>query len=259
MQIHVALRLCLVPFLLVVFARVDAQVPGANLAPSGVASQTSDFGVGQFPASLGNDGNPGNFTHTLANAEITTEPPVAIWEIDLLEPVEISRIVVHNRDSCCQSRLRDIIVSIHETPFEEDITLLADPPPNPDNIELALWPDAAWESELLNAENVLVGPAELVVDVEALAGALVEGRYVRVSRLPDLDNSGNGGAGNVSEATVLSVGEVEIFGEVPSCPAEGEPDFKDTHCLGVNVQEPLDGGAGQYEIEAVLSSRILIN
>ncbi len=86
-----------------------------NLARTGTAVQSSDWGAGQFPASLANDGNLGNFTAT------ATADDMATWEVDLGAPAEIERIVVYNRGGgCCQSRLRDITVSIREFSLLED-------------------------------------------------------------------------------------------------------------------------------------------
>ena len=164
-----------------------------NLALTGTAVQSSDWGGGQFPASLANDGSFGNFTATATGDDMAT------WEVDLGAPAEIERIVVHNRGGgCCQSRLRDITVSIREFSFAED--------PFGDE-------DPLFESDLLNEENELGGggtggPRELTIELDEP----ITGQFVRVTRLPDPDLSGTGGAGNADEPNVLSVGEVEVFG-----------------------------------------------
>ena len=55
------------------------------------------------------DGSTGNFTHTAAGQNLP-----ATWEVDLQGTFFIESIVVHNRDGCCASRLRDITVSVKE-------------------------------------------------------------------------------------------------------------------------------------------------
>lgn len=165
-----------------------------NLARTGIAVQSSDWGAGQFPASLANDGNLGNFTATATGDDMAT------WEVDLGAPAEIERIVVYNRGGgCCQSRLRDITVSIRE------FSLLEDPFGDEDPL---------FESELLNEENELGGggpggPPSLTIELDAP----ITGQFVRVTRLPDPDLLGTGGVGNADEANVLSIGEVEVFGK----------------------------------------------
>ncbi|HUF74822.1 MAG TPA: CotH kinase family protein, partial [Longimicrobiales bacterium] len=161
--------------------------PGdTNLALNAGATQTSEYGG--FPAERAVDGDPGNFTATSAS------DPSPAWEVDLGGVFPLSSIVVRNRgDGCCPSRLRDIRVSVLDGEG-----------------------DVVFESAVLNPENTLGGggaggPANLTVDLLALAGGAVSGRYVRVARIPDPDNSGTGGVGGPDEAHVLSLGEVEVF------------------------------------------------
>ena len=138
-------------------------------------AQTST--LADFDAGRALNGELGDFTHTAA----ADNAPA--WHVDLPEARWIERIVLHNRRGCCGSRLRDITVRV----------LDAD--------------DAAvWTSPLLNPENALGTPATLTVEPG------IEGRVIEVSRAPDPDFSG--GAGNADEATVLSLGEVEVFGGV---------------------------------------------
>ena len=184
-----------------------------NIAPSGVASHSSQ--LNEFGPDLGINLNFGDFTHTLAgNGGLGP----AIWELDLLEPTCIGSVVVHNRDSCCGSRLRDVVVSFHDVPFTEDevldpLILEAADAPDP------LWGDAIAQTEVLNPENILGVPEFLTIvfdgDLPVLledggeGGGGVTARYVRITRLPDTDLSG--GAGNDDEATVLSLGEVVVL------------------------------------------------
>ena len=147
---------------------------GENVAGQGTATHSSQ--LGGFGATLGNDGDYSNFTHTAAGQNLPST-----WELDLGEVVPIDVVVLHNRTSCCGSRLRDITVSV-----------------------LDAAQAIVYESPLLNPENSLGSPPSLQVDP-----GIVAGRYIRVVRTPDPDLSG--GAGNSDEADVLSLGEVEVF------------------------------------------------
>jgi hypothetical protein len=155
------------------------------------ATQSSEYGG--YPASNAVDGSFDNFTHTNAN------DAAAWWEVNLEESVPISDIRISNRGGgCCQSRLRDIIVTILDAP-----TIDGGIP--------------VFTSDLLNPENVLAGgttngPKELVLDLIAITGAPVDGGAVLISRISDPDLSGSGGQGNADEASVLSMGEVEVYG-----------------------------------------------
>lgn len=155
-----------------------------NLAPAGTATQTST--LGGFTASLGIDGNTGNFTHTL-NTDTTPA-----WTLNLRRRALISEVTVNNRgDGCCQYRLRDITVQI----LDADGTTVV------------------WTSPLLNPENTDGSPQLLDLDIAGLAGGPVIGNYVRVRRTPDDDFSGQGGTGSPDDARVLSMGEVTVLGE----------------------------------------------
>ena len=133
--------------------------------------------LGSFAAGRAVNGDFDDFTHT------TSADDAASWRVDLPAARWIDRVVVHNRRGCCRSRLRDITVRVLDA---DDV--------------------AVWTSPLLNPENALGGPAMLTVEPG------VEGHAIEISRTPDLDFSG--GAGNGDEATVLSLGEVEVFGGV---------------------------------------------
>jgi len=151
-----------------------------NRALAGAASQSS-IGFG-FGAEYAIDGDPDTFTHTDSNDNASA------WWVDLGAVVEVRRVVLRNRTSCCQSRLRDITVEL-------------------------LAPDGqtvAWRSDLLNPENQLGSPAAIEVDLFALNVGPVPSRIVRVVRTPDPDLSGGGG--NEDEDNVLSLGEVEVYG-----------------------------------------------
>ncbi len=220
-----------------------------NVALGGTADQSTT--LGGFTADRGINGNLGDFTHTLAgNGGLGP----AIWEVDLGAPLPIRRIVVFNRgDGCCQSRLRDIVVSVHDISFRDDLPL--DPTINEvTDAVFPLWEDAIFESEILNEENELGGggtggPPTLEVDLSDLA---IEGQFVRVTRIPDRDLSGSGGAGNNDEGDVLQMGEVQVLSGTAAtpCPEEGDADFADTTCDGLAITGPAGNGAGMYTATA---------
>lgn len=159
-----------------------------NLALGGTATQSTTLAP-QYGPEFANDGLLGNFTSTELN---DTNP---WWQVELSGDQAISRVVLHNRDNCCPSRLRDITVEILD-----DVGAVV------------------FTSPLLNPENVLggsqfnVGPETLELNVIALAGTALTGRTVRVTRTADPDSSGTGGVGGAFEQNALSLGEVEVFG-----------------------------------------------
>lgn len=203
----------------------DAGQALANLAPAGVASQSSTNGG--FAASLALDGNLGNFTHTLGTDFNPT------WQVNLGGTFELDNIVIHNRTSCCQSRLRDIRVAIRDAADTTDV----------------------FVSELLNPENVLgngtlAGPASLALDLVALTGGRVSGGIVRITRTPDPDLSGTGGQGNADEAAVLSLGEVQVFGVADTTSgtnvATGKPVTQSTTNGPYGPELAIDGNLANF-------------
>ena len=159
----------------------------SNVALGRPTTQSST--LSGYPSSAAVNGDLGDFTHTAAGSGLP-----ATWEADLGDIYFIERILLHNRSSCCGSRLRDITVMILD----------------------ATGTQTLYQSPLLNAENGLGafpgGPSLLTVDLVGLTGSTVGGTKVRVVRTPDPDLSGTGGQGNTDEADVLSLGEVEVFG-----------------------------------------------
>ncbi|MDA7867284.1 discoidin domain-containing protein, partial [Verrucomicrobia bacterium] len=139
-----------------------------NVAPSGVASQTSDFqgGVPQniFPASNALDGNLSNITHTEGRAN-ETDPS---WEVDLLAVYSIERIKFYNRSGGWKQRMRDITVTILASDGTTEL----------------------WNSGLLNPENILNSPDSIEQNIVTLNGSAVGGQIVRIHRTPDPDHSG---------------------------------------------------------------------
>jgi hypothetical protein len=155
-----------------------------NLAYNRPATSSSDIG---FPPSNGTNGVLGDFTHT-AGVDLTPS-----WQVDLGTLSSIDSVVIHNRDGCCNGRLRDINIDI----------LAAD------------GTTVVYTSPMLNEANVLGGgpndynggPETLALDLHALLGGTVDGQYVRVRRTPSAIVTGN-----PDDATVLSMGEVQVFG-----------------------------------------------
>ena len=172
--------------------------------------------LGGFAPGLALDGELGNFTHTVGGDDM------AWWEVELNEDSEIGRIILHNRTSCCGSRLRDITVTILDGAG-----------------------DVVYESDLLNPENVLggmvegSGPANIPLELQFGDAGTVVGRTIVISRTADPDLSGSGGTGNADEANVLSLGEVEICPPL-SCEGRGN-----VVCDGIGepvVEGPDEGG-----------------
>lgn len=157
-----------------------------NVARGGTALQsTTDR---DLSANLGINGTLTDNTHTLN----TDNAPV--WQVALANDTAIYRIVLRNRTGCCQSRLRDITVEILAS---DGVT-------------------TNFVSPLLNRTNSGYvypnGPASLEVDLVALTGQSVLGRIVRVRRTPDPALLGTDGQGGADEPSVLSLGEVEVYG-----------------------------------------------
>lgn len=152
-----------------------------NLARGKLPTQSST--LTGFAAGLAVDGKPETYTYTLAGQQLPSR-----WEVSLKATYLIEKIQIFNRQDCCQSRLRDILVQV----LNESGSI------------------TNFQSALLNPENTLTNPAVLVVDFKALPQGLPTGNRVRILRVPDPDLSG--GAGDGDEADVLSLSEVEIVG-----------------------------------------------
>jgi len=156
-----------------------------NVALHKPATQSSSFDGYRPKHAL--DGQLDTLTHTDGD----TADPISWWQVDLLKAWSIQSVVLHNRQGVCESRLRDIHVEV----FGDD------------------GETVLFRSPLLNPENTLNSPALIVVNIADLAGEPVVGRYVRVSRIRDEDNSGGPATSNPDELGVLSLGEVEVHAE----------------------------------------------
>jgi Chitobiase/beta-hexosaminidase C-terminal domain/CotH kinase protein/Lamin Tail Domain/NedA-like, galactose-binding domain/Immunoglobulin domain/Bacterial TSP3 repeat/Immunoglobulin I-set domain len=165
---------------------LGAESGEVNLArtgsPAPTATQTTT--LSGFTPDMAIDGDLGDFSHTQGT------DPNPTWTLDLGRRAVMNSITIHNRDSCCGSRLRDITVQVLDA----------------DN-------SVVYTSPLLNPENAGYsfpnGPDSLTID---LTGNPIIGQYVEVHRTPDPDLSGTGGQGNSDEAAVLSLGEVIVLG-----------------------------------------------
>jgi hypothetical protein len=188
---------------------------GENLARSGTASQsTTGYGM---PAALALDGDLDTFTHT------TSDDNASSWQVDLGRTIEVVRVLLHNRRSCCASRLRDIEVRLLDSSGT-----------------------TVWQSDLLNPENTLGNPDRLSLDFLDLGTGPVTARTIEVRRLPDPDLSGSGGQGNEDEDNVLSLAEVEVFGAAatslaPWIVTDVDADLRTRHAsLLVRVPFPIE-------------------
>ena len=188
-----------------------APAPLRNIAESGVATQSTSISAG--PADRGIDGNTGNFSHTASSDSN------AWWEVTFSADEEIHKVVLHNRDSCCQVRFRDLTIEIR----------------NASGSVLSTSP-------LLNPENALNGPEFVEWDITDESGAPVTGRTVRVRRTPDPDASGQGAAGGASDANVLALGEVLVM--VPNPDATGGEGEENLALKGSATQSTTSGSFG---------------
>jgi hypothetical protein len=156
-----------------------------NIAVGKPATQSST--LSGYPASNATNGNLGDFSHTVnsdANPSLT---------INLESLVSIDSIRLHNRESCCGGRLRDIQVDLLGS---DGSTVL-------------------YSSAILNPNNILgggigdygTGPSDLWLDFYALLGGPATAQYVRILRT-------NVTTGN-DDTAVLALGEVQVFAAVP--------------------------------------------
>ncbi len=154
-----------------------------NVAPLGKATQSSNYQDTRFTANLAIDGDLNNFTHTKTGQ---TNPS---WSLELDQSYSIHSIILNNRIGCCGGRLRDITVYVLDASGKQ----------------------VMFKSHFLNRHNREAAPNRLVIDLIALTGAPVTGRQVKIVRSSDPLLLGSNGGGNVGEANVLSLAEVQVF------------------------------------------------
>ncbi|MEX2185716.1 MAG: discoidin domain-containing protein [Pirellulales bacterium] len=156
-----------------------------NLALNQPVTESSNIG---YAAANGNNDNVGDFTHT-SSADLSP-----FWQVDLGDRYNVDSVVIHNRDGCCNGRLRDITVDILAA--DGSTVVYSSPLLNPDNALGGGDPN-----------NYATGPETLALDLHELVGNAVGGQFVRVGRTPSQFVSGN-----ADDAIVLSMGEVQVFG-----------------------------------------------
>lgn len=132
-----------------------------NIAPNGVASQTTNLGS-TYLADNANNGIQSDFSATHYNTDGEQS-----WSLSYDEPHLIDQVTINSRTDCCAEKrdsLRDIVVTVEGDTGQ-----------------------TVYQSELLNPENVMSGPYYLTVDLPTS----VQGNTVRITRLEDLDHSGS--------------------------------------------------------------------
>lgn len=183
-------------------ASAGGPTPDSNIAPSGVASQSTSA----FPAGNAIDNDFTDFTHTVGTDNNAT------WTLNMNARKKLNNVTIHNRSNCCGSRMRDIRVTVRDS---DNTTVL-------------------YQSALLNPENTGFaypnGPMTLSLDFVALFGGPLVGQYVEIKRIADPDLSGSSGQGNTDESNVLSLGEVVLSGN----------DFTSyAQLIGTDVKTPM--------------------
>jgi choline-sulfatase len=159
---------------------------GANIARQRPAIQSSTFGAA-YAAANAVDG-PGS---TLTSFSHTASNDANAWLlVDLQTACHIQEVLLHNREDCCQGRLRDITVEILDASTN---VVAASPLLNPDNV-------------LGGGVTVYsTGPAKLAASFTNLPPA---GRFVRVRR------QGAAAPGPApSDQFALALDEVQVFAD----------------------------------------------
>lgn len=158
----------------------------------GTPAQSST--LSSFTANLALD-TVNNFTHTVSSDADAT------WQVLLPSSFSFDEVVAAGRQSCCQTRFRDITIEIVN--FTGDV-----------NTDFT-GGIVTFASALLNPEN-----ADGNIPLTVNPGGAV-GNMIRISRTPDPDLSGSGGAGNQDEANVLSIDTVTAQGTLIPEPSTG--------------------------------------
>ncbi|MCB1025446.1 MAG: discoidin domain-containing protein, partial [Acidobacteria bacterium] len=167
----------------ILFVFVAISQAQANLALGKPATQSSEFGNNEAPASLAVDGfkdgtfSIGSVTHTSEVDGRGTSNPW--WEVDLGQTYELTKIGIHGRTDCCGERLSEFQVLVRNSPNEE-------------------W-KLVWNNGELKKRRGRTYPRtsfEINLDRNALPSA----RYLRVQLF--------------GENRILSLAEVEVFGAI---------------------------------------------
>jgi|GEM_PF-6976590 len=204
-----------------------------NVALGGTAAQSTNYNS-TFVAGLGIDGNTGNFTHTSAGGE----PDPTTWQVALDDTYTIEGIFIHNRDNCCQGRLRDIAVEVLN--FTGDLN--SDfAPGSGGTVDLNTLTETGELIKAGNVQNPLAGVTyvgtdpDISIDTAAMSGSAATGNFVRIMR------THNGGSTS-HDNEVLSLGEVEVWATIPG-------DF--TLLDGSTLEIELDAIAGTADMLSV--------
>ena len=154
-----------------------------NLARGRSAIQSST--TGSFSAIKAVDGDLATYSQTKSGS-LTN----ALWDVNLGATYLVDEIVIRNRADCCQSRLRDLVVSIRN----------------------GAGSTVFYESAVLNPRNTLGSPSELRVRLTNELAGSIAGNRVRITRLMDPELLGGGTTAD--DAEVLALGEVEVYGRL---------------------------------------------
>ena len=148
----------------------------SNLALNRPTDQSSVYGFG-IPT-IAVDGDTDGTRGPWGNASIihTQREAQPWWQVTLLNPSDISEVIIHNRTDCCQIRLKDFYVLVSDQPFPNGASLnsLVNDP----NVSNTYFPGTAGNLEQISVDG--------------------SGRYVRIQL-----TSGN---------EILHVAEVEVMG-----------------------------------------------
>ncbi len=200
---------------------VTLTVTGVNIARWGVASQ-STVGWDGLP-SKAIDGNTsgvfpeGSITHTGQG------DPTPWLEIHLFGPSFVESIALWNRTDCCSERLTNFKLSAFA-------------------LDESCNPQLIFEETYFD-DNTFPVTTETPFTIELEEEGVSSIRIERLGTPEDYPGQ-----------FFLSLAEVQIFGEGPEpgdvqeCPAEG-----DTHCLGLTITPPEEGGPGTYSVTAEAS------
>jgi YD repeat-containing protein len=145
-----------------------------EIAAQGTASQSSTH-----RSDVASKATNGIFTDSASTSTVDTN---ASWQLDYNEGQVFDNVVIHNR-SIYMHWLRDLLVSVEDA----------------NGIQV-------YESELLNPENVLNGPAIIQLELPPQ----IVGHKLKIRRVHDNDLSGGGIS--AFEGFLLSMAEVEIQG-----------------------------------------------
>ncbi len=163
---------------------------------------------GSHHASRAVDDNYTNYTHTSAGPG---SPHYLTF--NFVNDRLISKIVIYNRTNCCKARLRDLDIVIKDSAGNVVYQYS-------DNDFAGTYLNAGNSDYLLSATNnsTSLGPTSLTLnlleDSPIGAGGPVEGQTIIIYRHQDLNYRSTYSGENNDDKNVLSIGELEIWGEL---------------------------------------------